>query len=298
MCVRGLSCSAAAPYVCEAAADQAVPVVELDFNDLPLVRLPTSPDFPMLAVLAHAFDVDTWWRNFSAWNRLSYDEYFQVAGSPNWNVTEVSWTFAHRLFAAEGADDCVVGIECDWERVNEDPAFWRRRCDGFRERRVPCFGLRIPTEEEWEYAARAGTTTQTWAGDLPVVDDVCLSIPWLQEIASYCSNPSLTYEEWNALLPNPWGLYGMVGGSAEWTSTTVASDAGVELPAGAQLRVIRGAHFSEGIEALDVARRQVRPDHMGYSDVGFRLVRDTPGTYVWTGRMYTRPDGRDIEDPE
>lgn len=62
---------------------------------------------------------------------------------------------------------------------------------------------RLPSEAEWEYAARAGTTTLSWWGDQPVS----------RELAHYAASGTAPVD---AFEPNAWGLYQVLGNVDEW----------------------------------------------------------------------------------
>lgn len=148
---------------------------------------------------------------------------------------------------------------------------------------------RLPTEAEWEYACRAGTTTAYSFGDDPAM---------LDEYASYYENSEGGYQKIGTKKANPWGLYDMHGNVAEWTldeyrpeylvpEGEIQQDPWVK-PSKLYPHVVRGGSWDDDPEYLRSAARlpsnpnwkqrdpQIPKSNWWMTDasiVGFRIVR-------------------------
>ena len=176
-------------------------------------------------------------------------------------ITEVKEVMDHNPANLENyGDDCPVE-QISWydtqefiQRLNEIEG-----TDNYR----------LPTEAEWEYACRAGTTTRFYFGD----DD-----GRLKEYAWYSSNSNGTTHVVAQKIPNTWGLYDMHGNVWEWCQdlfheyplSPVTDPQG--LPLGAY-RVIRGGSCcTSSWLCLSADRSWYTPGGRRWN-LGFRLVR-------------------------
>ena len=153
---------------------------------------------------------------------------------------------------------------------------------------------RLPTEAEWEYACRAGTTTAWSWGDDPAR---------APEYAWFYDNSSGAYQQVGTKKPNPWGLYDMHGNVMEWCLDFYVPDYYARLdsssvnplilPTKKHSRTVRGGSFEDDVAALrSAARRKSEPKWQARDPqipkskwwnpdspfLGFRLVRETRST--------------------
>ncbi len=130
---------------------------------------------------------------------------------------------------------------------------------------------RLPTEQEWEYAARAGTRSSRFWGDDPKAGCDYANTAQCDDDHTY-SAPSGTFP------PNPFGLRDMLGNLAEWTCSEYGKGYGgaesrCNEEGGASPRVFRGGSWLDAPELVRSAARDGAPANLGLNTVGFRLAR-------------------------
>ena len=131
---------------------------------------------------------------------------------------------------------------------------------------VGCKGYRLPTEAEWEYAARAGDTGTIY-GDP-------------EEIAWYSDNSSLEIHPVAQKAPNAWGLYDMFGNVGEWVQDKYhdsyhrapTDGSAWESPEGIFRGTRGGSWYCSANDVRAADRDRAEPDHQ-FEGIGFRLVR-------------------------
>jgi formylglycine-generating enzyme required for sulfatase activity len=135
------------------------------------------------------------------------------------------------------------------------------------------WAYRLPTESEWEYACRAGTTTEFSYGADPGYTN-------LANYAWYSANSTNEVHEVATLLPNSWGLYDTEGNVFEWCldwygaypGGPVTDPQGPPGPGSETIKVFRGGSWAYGPVDCRCAGRYSADWTTDYDYLGFRVV--------------------------
>jgi formylglycine-generating enzyme required for sulfatase activity len=174
-----------------------------------------------------------------------------------------------------------------WEKVmGSNPSSWQRLSDSSSRpveqvswNNVADFnrrtGLRLPTEAEWEYACRAGTTTAIHSSR-PRRNGSNSTI-YLYNIAWFGDNANFRTHRVGRKDPNSWGFYDMIGNVNEWCNDWYGSyaEGAATDPTGPTgwNRVLRGGGYAAGWLSCRSSARNGRSSAQTGADLGFRVAR-------------------------
>ncbi len=181
----------------------------------------TPPAITMITIPAGTFAMGTWYENGherpvrnvtisrpfllskyevtqNLWKKVMGNNPSHFIGD-SLPVEKINWfdavTFCNKLSQK-------LGLTPVYTIVNDTTILWNKQADGYR----------LPTEAEWEYACRAGTTTEFYTGTFSntLIDSALDKAGW------YCGNSQNKTHPVGKKIPNNFGLYDMHGNVWEW----------------------------------------------------------------------------------
>ncbi|MGE4291111.1 MAG: formylglycine-generating enzyme family protein [Desulfovibrio sp.] len=193
------------------------------------------------------------------WIRV-WDHRWENLYNKNWRDPHIEQTDAHPV------------VTMGWEDGEAMAAWLNKRGEGH---------FRLPTEAEWEYAARAGTQSARYWGD-EYDERLCsyANVGDLTNLIAYgnisqdpspatpCEDGFVYSAPVGSFRPNAFGLYDMLGNAQEWCAEENPEDP-------KQGHMTRGGSFLSITGEVRAAKREwVAHDYGVYFTLGFRLVRD------------------------
>jgi gliding motility-associated lipoprotein GldK len=212
-------------------------------------------------------DTTVWIRDFEySYNEPMHNDYFWHDAYSDYPVVGVSWNQAKAF--------------CNWRTKfkNDDQ---RSRDKQFVNQ------FRLPTEAEWEYAARGGIEggTYPWGGPYVISDTGCFMANFKPQRGDYAADAALYTVEAKSYEPNDYNLYNMAGNVSEWTNSSYypgsyeyASTMNPNADSKDNTRkVIRGGSWKDVAYFLQVSTRDYEYQDSARSYIGFRTVQDYMG---------------------
>ncbi len=225
------------------------------------VKQETVPIYP---------DTTVWIKDFAySYNEPMHNDYFWHDAYSEYPVVGVSWKQAQAF--------------CAW-RTEYKNNYQRSRNKPFVSR------FRLPTEAEWEYAARGGLESGTypWGGPYTINDKGCFMANFKPMRGNYAADDALYTVEAESYEPNDYNLYNMAGNVAEWTNSAYypgsyeyVSSMNPNVNIGDNTRkVVRGGSWKDVAYFLQVSTRDYEYADSARSYIGFRTVQDYMGSDV------------------
>lgn len=213
-------------------------------------------------------DTTVWIKDFAySYNEPMHNDYFWHEAYGEYPVVGVTWQKAKAF--------------CAWRTLYKN-AYQKDKG------RQYINSFRLPTEAEWEFAARGGIQSGTfpWGGPYAKNDRGCFLANFKPNRGDYAADGALYTVEAQSFDPNDHNLYNMAGNVAEWTDSSYdassyeyVSTMNPNVPDQSNKRkVIRGGSWKDVAYFLQVSTRDWEYADSARSYIGFRTVQDYMGT--------------------
>ena len=217
-------------------------------------------------------DTTTWIKDFSySYNEPMHNDYFWHQAYGDYPVVGVNWNQAKAF--------------CAWRTLNKN-IYIKSKQKG----RDQINSFRLPTEAEWEYAARGGLQSGKfpWGGPYTKDDRGCFLANFKPMRGDYAADNALYTVEAKSYEPNGYNLYNMAGNVSEWTGSAydpnayeyVSSMNPSNIDNSNKRKVVRGGSWKDVAYFLQVSTRDYEYADSARSFIGFRTVQDYMGTQV------------------
>ncbi len=215
-------------------------------------------------------DTTVWIRDFNySYNEPMHNDYYWHTAFDDYPVVGVNWKQAKAF--------------TQWRTLYHNAY---RRSKGNHD--VPSY--RLPTEAEWEYAARGGlpSATYPWGGPYTKNDRGCFMANFKPLRGDYAADQALYTVEAKSYEPNDYNLYNMAGNVSEWVNSSYdpssyeyMSSMNPSVNNEEDLRkVVRGGSWKDVAYFLQVSTRDYEYSDTARSYIGFRTVQDYLGTDI------------------
>ncbi len=213
-------------------------------------------------------DTTVWVKDFNySYNDPMHQDYFYHPSYGDYPVVGIDWNQANAF--------------CNW-RTKKKNDYLRGRKNATS---VPSF--RLPTEAEWEYAARGGLefSKYPWGGPSTTSDRGCFLANFKPVRGNYSVDGALYTMEVRSFNANDYGLYNMAGNVSEWTNTAYnlssyymgsTMNPNVE-DRNNRRKIIRGGSWKDIAYFLEVSSRDYEYADTARSYIGFRTVQNFLG---------------------
>ncbi len=231
----------------------------------------TRKDFLINETINVYPDTTVWVKDFNySYNDPMHQDYFYHAAYDDYPVVGVTWYQAKAF--------------CNWRTQNKNIKAKGKKGSGFQ-----ALVFRLPTEAEWEYAARGGLefATYPWGSGTTTSDRGCFLANFKPQRGNYAADGALYTVEGKSYNPNDYGLYNMSGNVAEWTNSVYDLSSyyqGSTVNPNLEDRfnkkkITRGGSWKDVAYFLEVSTRDYEYADTARSYIGFRTVQNAPGKF-------------------